>query len=134
MPNKLNLLLATVALWFGSGCFPYRLTTSPGASGVVVDAQTGTPISGAWVSVRPLPLSGTDIRSGTNSGPGGAFRIATTRQWAFYLFPADMFSAPFALSVTNQGYQSALVPFRYKLAFKPVATNFGEVRLERSLK
>src|SRR5271166_4412885 len=37
--------------WLCSGCLPLRFTTSPGASGEIVDAGTHSPLSGAEVVI-----------------------------------------------------------------------------------
>jgi hypothetical protein len=61
-----HLLLFLMAVGFlGSGCFPMRNTTSPGVAGIVLDAESRAPITGAKVFVSHafyhLPLATNDF-------------------------------------------------------------------------
>jgi len=113
-----------------SGCFPVRHTVSPGASGVVLDANTRAPIPGAEVVISLSTYPPDSAREAfTNSRPplvktekGGEFLIPPSRGWDLYVVPIDFF-APFALLVVQrEGYEPALVPF-WSSSLKPL----GEV-------
>src|SRR5215475_7362847 len=75
------------------GCFPLRFTTSPGASGVVLDSQTRSPIAGAEVVVSRStypPSSANDAFANgrlpvTTTGADGEFSIAPERGWDFFV-------------------------------------------------
>ena len=47
-----------LALLLCSGCFPMNVTRSPGVTGVVVDADSGTPVPGAEVLVSKAIFEG----------------------------------------------------------------------------
>src|SRR5689334_4290966 len=111
-------LLALVALSCTS-CLPLRFTTSPGASGVVVDSQTHAPIAGAEVvishSIYP-PASLADAL--TNGRPptvttedNGRFSIPPEHGWDLFVIPIDAFPAFGLLVVKHDGYDPVLVPF-----------------------
>jgi hypothetical protein len=101
------------------GCLPLRFNTSPGASGVVVDAERHAPIAGAEVVVSQMiypPPSAEEAF--TNSRPplvttdtAGHFSIPAERRWDFFVVPIDAFPRFGLLVVRCEGYQSLTIPF-----------------------
>src|ERR1051326_46864 len=101
-----------------SGCFPMRFTTSPGAAGKIVDAQTRAPLSGAEVvvsnSTYPPPSAEEAFINRRSpivlSDNDGQFSIPAERGWDLFFLPIDAFP-PFGLLVVKRdGYEAALVP------------------------
>ncbi len=115
----LSSLLALFLCLACSGCLPLRYNTSPGASGVVVDAERHAPIAGAEVVVSELiypPPSNEEAF--TNSRPpvvttdaAGHFSIPPERRWDFFVIPIDVFPRFGLLVVKCDGYQSTSLPF-----------------------
>ncbi len=111
-------VLLTVLL-VSCGCIPLRFNTSPGASGIVVDAQTHAPIDGAKVAVSKLSYPPVCAEAAlTNSRPplvltadAGHFTVPVERRLDFYVVPIDIFPRFGLLVVARDGYESALVPF-----------------------
>jgi len=118
-----------------SGCLPLRFNASPGASGVVVDADRHSPIAGAEVVVSELIYPPPSAEAAfTNSRPpvvttdtAGHFSIPAERRWDFFVIPIDVFPRFGLLVVKRDGYESITVPFWSKtvqdvgeLAMKPV--------------
>jgi hypothetical protein len=134
MRRLLNILpyssISLVCFLACSGCFPLRHTLSPGASGVVVDANTHVPIPGAEVVIShsTYPPS-TAEEAFTNSRPpivktpmSGNFSIPPERGWDLFVVPIDAFPPFGLLVVRHDGYEPALVPF-WSRSTKPL----GEV-------
>src|SRR5436189_3973965 len=114
---KRTTLLLTLAL-LCTGCCPLRFTTSPGASGRVLDSQTRAPIAGAEVVVSRStypPPSAEEAFSNHRSSivstdTAGQFSIPPQHGWNLFVLPIDAFP-PFGLLVVKRnGYQAALVP------------------------
>ena len=124
-----------VALLLLAGCFPLRFTTSPGASGVVVDSQTRAPIAGAEVVVsRSTYPPGSMDEALTNRRPpsittetNGSFSIPPERAWDLFVIPVDAFPPFGLLVVKHDGYDPVLVPF-WSRSTKPL----GEVLMKPS--
>src|SRR5215813_11651783 len=115
----LQLTTLIVAVPLLAGCLPLRFTTSPGASGVVLDSQTHAPIVGAEVVVsRSTYPPGSVGEAVTNSRPpmittetNGSFSIPPERAWDFFVIPVDAFPHLGLLVVKHDGYDPVLVPF-----------------------
>jgi hypothetical protein len=125
-------LLLTLAL-LCTACLPLRLTTSPGASGRVLDSQTRAPIAGAEVvisrSTYPPPSveeAFSNHRSSiVSTDTAGQFSIPPEHGWNLFVLPVDAFP-PFGLLVVKRnGYQAALVPM-WSRSVKPL----GELLLK----
>ena len=117
-----------LAAFVGVGCIPYHYTLRPSASGKVVDARTGAPVTGASVSVAPA--DGDNPAGRAITGADGSFLVAPLRQWGAYFFVTDCAPAPFTLSVQQAGYRQKTMPFDYYPLGRPTATNLGTLRLE----
>lgn len=138
MPLKTQLawcgLARTVLLACAcSGCVPLRFNTSPGASGVVVDAERHAPLPGAEVVVSQLiyPPPSAD-EAFINSRPpvvmtdaSGHFTIPPQRRWDFFVVPIDVFPRFGLLVVKCEGYTSATVPF-----WSRAVQNVGDIALK----
>jgi hypothetical protein len=121
--KKVHHLLSLFAVGLlCTGCWPLRLTTSPGASGVLVDAQTHSPISGAKAVVcYPLPSPfetdwPTFQAALTNtrpplviSGNDGRFFIPPEHRWVLY-HPMPMLAPALGfLVVRRDGYEPDMI-------------------------
>jgi hypothetical protein len=94
------LMLSTVA-FLGGGCFVYRYTTTPPASGRVIDARTQVPITGARVGFR------NHDRKATTTRPDGGFEVESDHEWAFSpLMPWEFTPCGGILFVEALGYRS----------------------------
>jgi hypothetical protein len=126
--RRLGLLL----LLASSACIPLRFNTSPGASGVVLDSRTRSPIDGAEVVVSRLTYPPPSVEAAlTNSRPptaittnGGQFSIPAERRLDLYVVPVDIFPRFGMLVVKHEGYESTLLPF-----WSRSVTDVGEVAL-----
>lgn len=132
------VLLALVC----SGCL-LRLehnTTSPGGRGIVLDAQTHAPLSGAEVVIsRVADMQAPKVSDAlTNTRPpvvttraNGRFSIRPERQWDLVYYLTERFRRPGGTLVAQHpGYEPAVVPLWG--AIRPVtahSTNFVEVSL-----
>jgi hypothetical protein len=115
----LKILFLLMSGWLGSGCVPLRFTTSPGASGRVVDATTHAAISGAAVLVSrsTYPPDSPDKAFSNGRSPtvmsreGGQFSVPLERRFDLYFVPVDVFPRFGLLVVKRQGYETTCVPF-----------------------
>lgn len=112
---------------FCTGCFPVHVTTRPGATGVVVDADTRTAVVGATVSVIPLGIN--DPPAAVDTGFAGAFQVPAKRQWGIYIMPTDIFPIAYRLSVRREGYRQTDVQFSFMPLGAGTTTNFGNIQL-----
>ena len=102
-----------------SGCLPLPYNTSPGASGIVLDAERHAPIAGAEVVVSELIYPPPSAEAAfTNSRPpvvttdtSGHFSIPAERRWDFFVIPIDVFPRFGLLVVKCDGYQPLTIPF-----------------------
>ena len=109
---------------FCTGCWPERVTTSPASCGVVVDAQTHVPVSGAkvqmsytwrayWTVLNPPELD--DVITNTRplgavyTGASGEFSIPREHVWAV-MYPEPVWETWGTLIVQCDGYEPALIP------------------------
>jgi hypothetical protein len=139
--------LSIMMLWLlCSGCLKFeRQVTSPGARGVVLDAQTHAPLSGADVVVsRAVPYFGTNVltvsEALTNTRPpvvttgkNGRFRIPTEQHHQLIV---DWLIQPYrpqggTLIVQRVDYQPMAIPLWGSLMpiSSPPPTNFITVLL-----
>jgi hypothetical protein len=106
-----------------AGCYPFRVTSSPGPCGTVVDAQTRQPIAGAsaqmsytwrayWSDLNPPTLD----QVITNTRPplvltdtNGTFHIPRERM-ALITFPFHSWNSYGTLIVWKDGYVPAVFP------------------------
>ena len=106
-----------------AGCYPQRITTSPGASGVVLDAETHDPLPGAQVVMadsrrRSWPDSTAQslAEALTNARPpvvitgtNGTFLIPREHLWVINN-PMPEWHTYGTLIILKDGYQPALIP------------------------
>jgi len=102
-----------------AACIPLRFTTSPGATGRVVDAKTHEPLTHAEVIISrsTYPPSSADAAF-TNSRPptvmsreAGQFTVPLERRLDLYFLPVDAFPRFGLLVVRHPGYETTCVPF-----------------------
>ncbi len=135
-----------------SGCLKLeRQVTSPGARGVVLDAQTRAPLSGAAVVVsRAVSYFGTNFvtvsEALTNTRPpvvttgkNGRFRIPTEQHHKLIVdWMIEPYKAPGGtLIVQRAGYQPAAIPLFegwFRPPSAPPPTNFITVLLSPASK
>jgi hypothetical protein len=131
MPKKLLLPVLLAALSLG-GCFPYHYTQRPGATGTVVDAQSGAPIRGALVSLvgygmRSRPQDDVfDVRTAAD----GRFEILPVKEWNIYVVPMHPASIPVALKVRANGYTDLDREISFSM-LGPAVEDFGALRMTR---
>jgi hypothetical protein len=119
-----------LALLVCSGCFPMNVTKSPGVTGVVVDAGTGSPVAGAEVLVSkatsataaeaggastaapsPPPLStvlAAARRPTVTTGADGRFTVPPERRWIMTLGGALPPPPSGTVVVRRAGYATTL--------------------------
>jgi hypothetical protein len=96
--KSMLLMLPTVAL-LGGGCFVYRYTTTPPASGRVINGSTQAPVIGARVGFRNHDRKATETR------PDGGFHLGSDHVWAFSpLIPFEFTPCGGILFVEAPGY------------------------------
>jgi hypothetical protein len=121
-PKKLNFSFGLLILTFGwlcAGCIPLRFTTSPGATGRVVDASTHSPLSGAEVAISrsTYPPESADKAFGNARSPvvmsqgAGSFSVPPERRLDLYFVPLDVFPRFGLLVVKCPGYETTCIPF-----------------------
>jgi hypothetical protein len=96
-----------------------RFTTSPGASGRIVDASTRAPIDGAEVVVSrsTYPPESAEKAFANSRSPKvfshekGIFSVPPERREDLYCIPVDMFPRFGLLVIKRQGYTTTCVPF-----------------------
>jgi hypothetical protein len=102
-----------------AGCIPIRFTTSPGATGKIVDASTHVPLSGAEVLISRATYPPTSPDAAfTNSRPptvmsqeSGRFSVPHERRVDLFFVPVDFFPRFGLLVVKREGYETTCVPF-----------------------
>jgi hypothetical protein len=115
----IRVLLCLAAMVFWCGCIPLRFTTSPGASGTIVDASTRAPLDGAEVvisrSTYPPESPEKAFSNGRSpkvmSHENGGFTVPAERRVDLYCVPADVFPRFGLLVIKHQGYATTCVPF-----------------------
>lgn len=116
-----TLLLSALCV----GCVR-RYVSAPGASGRVIDAQSGMPVAGALVTVTRQE----GPYAQTHTSQRGMFRVHPAHGW--YQLPTRgvWISCPATLTVEHGEYQT------YRTNIGPCVEKFkaGEVRLERTMK
>lgn len=131
--QKIPRLFAVFLLALSTGgCFPYYYTQRPGATGTVVDAQSGAPVSGALVSLvsygmRSRPQDDVfDVRTAAD----GRFEIFPVQRWNMYIVPMHPSPIPAALKIRAKGYKDADREISFSM-LGPAVEDFGSVRLTR---
>jgi len=127
-PRAATGLLAVLVC---SGCFPMNVTKSPGVTGVVVDAGTGSPVAGAEVLVSkatsasagdtsagastpapgPPPLA--DVlaaarRPTVKTGTDGRFTVPPEKRWIMTMFATPPPPPTGTVVVRRPGYATVL--------------------------
>jgi len=110
--------LAAGALLLMSGCHFEERITSRGATGVVIDAKSLRPLSGAVVGVaqyseQPIVLSNavSRIRKPTAvTGDDGRFSIPAQKETIKIFILGDYFTPPDTLLIRCTGYNTAAIP------------------------
>jgi|SRR6516162_4897168 len=124
-------------VWICSACIPLRYTTSPGATGRIVDARTQAPLTGAEVLISrsTYPPSSPEAAF-TNGRPptvmsreAGQFTVPLERRIDLYFLPVDAFPRFGLLVVRHAGYETTCVPFWSKSV-----AELGDVKLNPSKK
>lgn len=95
------LLIVSLSGFALAGCMPWPTRITPAVIGVVLDASTGSPVSGASVHIEEFPE-----RTATTN-PNGEFTIKAIRKWEI-LTPADFAGdrrPAYRLIATAQGFQ-----------------------------
>jgi hypothetical protein len=119
MQRVRGLFCLLIIVWVNAGCVPIRFTTSPGASGRIVDASTHAPVSGAEIVISrsTYPPESAD-GAFTNSRPptvmsreAGQFSVPQERRLDLYCVPADFFPRFGLLVIRCPGYETTCVPF-----------------------
>ena len=138
---KFSLFSVVVLGLMCSGCL-LRLehnTTSPAARGVVLDARTRAPLSGAKVVVSRVCTESpvvSDALTNTRppivtTGKSGRFSVRAERQWDLVFYLTERFRAPGGtLVVQRSGYEPTAIPLWGEII--PISarrTNFIEVLL-----
>lgn len=116
-----------------SGCIPLRFTTSPGASGRIVDASTRAPIDGAEVVVSQstYPPESAEKAFDNSRSPKvfsheqGVFSIPLERRVDLYCVPVDLFPRFGMLVIKHPGYVTTCVPF-----WSHSVADLGEIRVQ----
>lgn len=130
---RLSLALWLIVAAALCGCIPLRFTTSPGASGRIVDATTGSPINGAEVVVSrsTYPPESTEKAFSNSRSPkvlssqNGGFSLPAERRMDIYCIPVDGFSRFGLLVVKHDGYVMTCVPF-----WSHTVAELGEIRIK----
>ena len=132
------LTVATFSgLFLCAACVPIKFTTSPGATGKIVDASTHTPINGAEVlvsrSTYPPPSADAAFTNSrppvVMSGENGQFSVPSQRRVDLYFLPVDIFPRFGLLVVKHQGYETTCVPFWSKSVAELGEVGLKEARL-----
>jgi hypothetical protein len=136
-PQPLNrgitVLVCFAAMVFCCGCIPLRFTTSPGASGTIVDAATRAPLNGAEIvisrSTYPPESPEKAFSNGRSpkvmSHENGGFALPAERRVDLYCVPVDVFPRFGLLVIKHQGYATTCVPF-----WSHSVSDLGEIAIE----
>jgi hypothetical protein len=123
-----TLIKFTVVLVVGSwasGCVPMRYTSGPATKGRVVDANTHTPIKGAFVTLTRSKGNAAQ----TSTAKDGEFHIRSRHRWymlnLFHPSSSKPIVQPAVLTIDSSGYQS----FATNSAPGLRMFNVGEVQL-----
>lgn len=131
--RELALGICLIAVSFCAACIPLKFTTSPGASGRVVDASTHSPLSGAQLAISrsTYPPDSADQAFTNSRSPivlsqdGGGFSIPPERRLDIYCIPIDPFPRFGLLVVKCPGYETTCVPF-----WSRFATDLGDIQVQ----
>ena len=122
---KLERLFAFLLLLGAcSGCSTHLITMKPGASGRVVDAETGAALNGVQVAL--------DDRT-SSTAADGRFKISPDRERHVHLLRTpieDYSSASYTLRVQHAGFKPFFAKFYTNARSGPAATNFPAIALE----
>jgi hypothetical protein len=91
--------------WLCSGCLLQKHTASMGASGVVLDSQTRSPLRAASVSVLDYSGRGRPITTGDD----GVFSIPPVQRRDLVIITADFAPPGRTLVVKREGYDPAFI-------------------------
>lgn len=128
-PIRPRFAAALLAVVLCSGCFPMNVTRSPGVTGVVVDAGTGSPVAGAEVLVSKASTAGTGEATGggtaattpplsevlaaarrptVTTGADGRFTVPPERRWIMTIGGTPPPPPSGTVVVRRSGYATAL--------------------------
>ena len=133
MQKTRRVLPALLVALSAAGCFPYHYTDRPGATGTVLDAQSGEPIAGALVSlvgygVRSRPQDDVfDVRTAAD----GRFEIRPVQRWNIYVVPMRPASVPATLKIRARGYKDVDKEIAFSM-LGPSIEDFGPIRMTRA--
>ena len=124
---------------FCAGCIPYRYTLQPGATGTVVDNESGVPLpnahvvlsrmDGTWNPTNITHIFFTNQVASTASTNDGTFRISPKKGWrVFLLLPIDYTYPKYELEVEGTNYQTLKFQF-FSISINHGITNFGTIKL-----
>jgi hypothetical protein len=130
----LQSILFLFSAWLTTGCVPIRFTTSPGATGRIVDASTHAPISGAEIVISrsTYPPESPEKAFVNNRPPmvmsreAGQFSVPLERRLDFYFLPIDVFPRFGLVVIRCQGYETTCVPF-----WSRSVADLGEIDVSR---
>ena len=136
MKESLILAAVFVCAFCTTGCFPYRYTSRPSVTGVVVDTS-GSPVSSADVALYwggddafPLtPSTAPEIREITTSD--GRFALPPEHKWNFGLLAYHDLPMPWRVCARRAGYE----PVQIDIELYPVndkTKDVGRISMHRS--
>jgi hypothetical protein len=128
---KLDRLFAILLLLGAcSGCSTHLITMKPGASGRVVDAETGAALNGVQVALDDRT---SNTLAAASTAADGRFKISPDRERHVHLLRTpieDYSSASYTLRVQHAGFKPFFAKFYTNARSGPAATNFPAIALE----
>ncbi len=108
------LFCGAVLVTLCTGCWPVRITSSPGASGIVLDAKTHAPITGAEAVMLRAELGETPQMENARppvavTGNDGRFCIPRERKWILYSISPGLPPATGILAIRHEDYQTKFI-------------------------
>lgn len=130
----LHSALFLFSAWLTTGCVPIRFTTSPGATGRIVDASTHAPVSGAEIVISRSTYPPESLEKAfVNKRPpmvmsreAGQFSVPFERRLDLFFAPIDFFPRFGLLVIRCQGYETRCVPF-----WSRSVADLGEIDVSR---
>jgi hypothetical protein len=116
-PKPIRVCLgAVVAGLLCAGCYPVRITTVPGAAGIIIDSNSLQPVRGAEVAVRNPRDNGQPVaeRRAVSSKRDGRFSIAARHRWEIAGPMATLWTASANLEIRQEGYTPVMLPLMYE--------------------
>ena len=112
-----------------AGCFPYHFTLVPGATGKVVDAQSGIPIGQVAVILtdRYRP---DEYESTVQTTADGRFEIPAKQKWSLVIAPFDPAPAIALVNFRAEGYADVEKRISITIMGPPI-TDLGTIPMTR---